>query len=95
MVAPSASSRQKRMRVKRASESPRYQREPTQDASTIGSPLPAHSPLWAEPKMILTAHLFGHTPRSFERYQRLLLDNLGRWVRGQALLNVVAKQLGY
>ena len=37
----------------------------------------------------------GNTPRSFERYQRLLLDNLRRFVRGETLLNVVDKRLGY
>ena len=32
---------------------------------------------------------------SFERYQRLLLANLLRFVRGETLLNVVDKRLGY
>nr|WP_246294684.1 D-2-hydroxyacid dehydrogenase [Schlegelella koreensis] len=62
---------------------------------TEPEPLPADSPLWREPNVIVTAHSSGQTPRSFERYQRLLLENLGRWVRGETLLNVVDKQLGY
>jgi phosphoglycerate dehydrogenase-like enzyme len=62
---------------------------------TEPEPLPSESPLWREPNVIVTAHSSGLTPRSFERYARLLLDNLGRWVRGEALLNVVDKRLGY
>ncbi len=62
---------------------------------TEPEPLPADSPLWREPGVIITAHSSGNTPRSYERYERLLLDNLGRWVRGEALLNVVDKRLGY
>lgn len=62
---------------------------------TEPEPLPPESPLWQEPGVIITAHSSGLTPRSYERYERLLLDNLGRWVRGEALLNVVDKRLGY
>ena len=62
---------------------------------TDPEPLPADSPLWAEPNVIVTAHSSGLTPRSYERYQALLLDNIGRFVRGEALLNVVDKRLGY
>ncbi len=62
---------------------------------TDPEPLPADSPLWAEPGVIVTAHSSGLTPRSYERYQALLLDNIGRFVRGQVLLNIVDKRLGY
>ena len=62
---------------------------------TEPEPLPSESPLWREPNVIVTAHTSGLTPRSFERYQSLLLDNLGRWVRGEPLRNVVDKALGY
>ena len=62
---------------------------------TEPEPLPADSPLWREPDVVITAHSSGNTPRSYERYERLLLDNLGRWVRGETLLNVVDKRLGY
>jgi phosphoglycerate dehydrogenase-like enzyme len=62
---------------------------------TEPEPLPADSPLWAEPDVVISAHSSGHTPRSFERYQRLLLENLQRFVRGETLQNVVDKRLGY
>ncbi|HEX2540262.1 MAG TPA: D-2-hydroxyacid dehydrogenase [Caldimonas sp.] len=62
---------------------------------TEPEPLPAESPLWTEPNVIVTAHSSGLTPHSFERYQALLLENLGRFVRGEPLLNVVDVQRGY
>jgi phosphoglycerate dehydrogenase-like enzyme len=62
---------------------------------TDPEPLPAESPLWREPNVIVTAHSAGQTPRSAERYHALLLDNLDRWVRGETLRNVVDKRLGY
>jgi len=62
---------------------------------TDPEPLPADSPLWHEPDVVITAHSSGNTPRSFDRYRALLLDNLGRWLRGEPLLNVVDLRLGY
>ena len=62
---------------------------------TEPEPLPADSPLWSEPGVIVTAHSSGLTPRSYERYQALLLDNIRRFQRGEPLLNVVDKRLGY
>ncbi|MEO8081476.1 MAG: D-2-hydroxyacid dehydrogenase [Caldimonas sp.] len=62
---------------------------------TDPEPLPAESPLWGEPGVIVTAHSSGLTPRSYERYEALLLDNLRRFDGGQALLNVVDKARGY
>ena len=44
---------------------------------------------------MVTAHTSGLTPRSFERYRTLLIDNLQRWARGDELLNVVDKRAGY
>lgn len=62
---------------------------------TEPEPLPADSPLWAEPNVLITAHSSGGTPRSFERYRALLLDNMRRFDRGEPLVNVVDKRLGY
>jgi len=53
------------------------------------------SVLWAEPNVLITAHSAGQTPHSFERYRALLLDNMRRYDRGEALVNVVDKRLGY
>jgi phosphoglycerate dehydrogenase-like enzyme len=62
---------------------------------TDPEPLPPESPLWLEPRVIVTAHSSGLTPRSYERYQALLLDNMRRFARGEELLNVVDKRRGY
>ena len=62
---------------------------------TDPEPLPADSALWVEPGVVVTAHSSGLTPRSYERYQALLLDNIGRFMRGEALQNVVDKRRGY
>ena len=62
---------------------------------TDPEPLPADSPLWQEPGVIITAHSSGLTPRSYERYQALLIENMRRFDRGEELLNVVDKRLGY
>lgn len=62
---------------------------------TDPEPLPAASPLWREPGVLITAHSSGLTPRSYERYEALLLENLRRFAQGQALLNVVDKARGY
>lgn len=55
-------------------------------------PLPAASPLWRmNDRVILTPHVAGYSPRIAERHLALLLDNVGRFVRGEALVNVVNK----
>ncbi len=58
-------------------------------------PLPASSPLWALPNVILTPHSAGATPRYFERAVELFADNLDRYLAGRRLRNVVDKELGY
>ena len=62
---------------------------------TEPEPLPADSPLWGEPNVVITAHSSGLTPRSFARYRDLLLDNMQRYARGEPLRNVVDIQRGY
>ncbi len=58
-------------------------------------PLPADSPLWALPNVILTPHIAGITPAYEERLIALFAENLRRYVAGQALLNVVDIHSGY
>ena len=62
---------------------------------TDPEPLPADSPLWVEPGVLITAHSSGLTPRSAERHTALLLENMLRYQRGEPLRNVVDKSLGY
>jgi phosphoglycerate dehydrogenase-like enzyme len=49
-------------------------------------PLPADSPLWAHPKVSVSAHCSGVTGAQDGRNCELFLDNLGRYLRGQPLL---------
>ena len=58
-------------------------------------PLPATSPYWALPNVIVTPHISGYTSRYFERTVELFRDNLRRFVAGEPLRNVVNKRLGY
>ena len=62
---------------------------------TEPEPLPADSPLWLEPNVVITAHSAGGTPKSDARWQSLLIDNLKRFATGQPLRNVVDLKLGY
>jgi phosphoglycerate dehydrogenase-like enzyme len=55
-------------------------------------PLPAGHPLWRMgERVILTPHVAGYSPRIAGRHLAVLLDNLGRFVRGEPLRNVVDK----
>ena len=51
-------------------------------------PLPADSPLWDMPTVTVTPHSAGATPLAADRAAAIFLENLGRWHRGDGLLNV-------
>jgi phosphoglycerate dehydrogenase-like enzyme len=54
-------------------------------------PLPAEHPLWRLENVIVTPHVAGFSPRIAERHLAVLLDNLRRFARGEALRHVVDK----
>lgn len=62
---------------------------------TEQEPLAADSPLWDAPNVILTPHLAGDSFQKERRVVEILRDNLLRFSRGEALLNVVDKRRGY
>lgn len=55
-------------------------------------PLPADSPLWDMPKVLVTAHDASTSDAYDPRINALFLDNLARWQRNEPLINEV-KQL--
>lgn len=50
-------------------------------------PLPAESPFWRHPRVTLTAHASGITEGQSARNDALFLENLRRYLAGQALLH--------
>jgi phosphoglycerate dehydrogenase-like enzyme len=58
-------------------------------------PLPPESPFWTAPNTIITPHNGASTAATRERGYRIFADNLRRYVAGEALANVIDKQLGY
>ncbi|WP_433226323.1 D-2-hydroxyacid dehydrogenase [Actinomadura formosensis] len=58
-------------------------------------PLPASSPLWEMPNVVVSPHMSGDVIGWRDELVRLFTDNLGRYVSGRPLRNVVDKRLGY
>lgn len=57
---------------------------------THEEPLPATSPLWAMPQVLITPHTAGETQRYEDRVIDILLENLERLWRGEtALMNAI------
>jgi phosphoglycerate dehydrogenase-like enzyme len=52
-------------------------------------PLPPESPLWDMPNVLITPHNSSAAAGNDERVLAIFLDNLGRWHRGEALVNEV------
>jgi phosphoglycerate dehydrogenase-like enzyme len=58
-------------------------------------PLPADHPLWDFPNVILTPHTAGYSPVIASRHLATLVENVGRFARGESLINVVDKSLWF
>jgi phosphoglycerate dehydrogenase-like enzyme len=58
-------------------------------------PLPADSPLWRAPNLIITPHVSADTPAALANYNLLLRENLRRYVAGEPMLSVVDIERGY
>lgn len=58
-------------------------------------PIPAESPLWDLPGVIITPHNAATTRETAERGRRIMIDNLARWAVGEPLRNVVDRDAGY
>lgn len=58
-------------------------------------PLPADSPLWGVENLIVTPHISGASRPHLRRAFELFRENFKRFVKGEPLLNLVDKELGY
>lgn len=58
-------------------------------------PLPADSPLWDAPNLLITPHTAALTEKLWQRHYALFAENLRRYLAAQPLLAVVDKQKGY
>ena len=58
-------------------------------------PLNEASPLWDLPNVLITPHTSGFREDYWEAAVELFAQNLGRYERGEPLLNLVDKSLGY
>ena len=58
-------------------------------------PLPADSPFYDEPNVIVTPHTSWSSGRVLDRSVELFCDNLRRFATGEPLLNVVDPSAGY
>lgn len=59
------------------------------------TPLPADSPFFDLPNVILTPHMSGVSQGYFERITDLFCENLRRYIAGEPLINLVDKAKGY
>jgi len=58
-------------------------------------PLPADSPLWTLPNVLLTPHVSATSRRFWRRQTDLIRANIRRFLAGEPLLNTVDKRAGY
>jgi phosphoglycerate dehydrogenase-like enzyme len=58
-------------------------------------PLPADSPLWEIPNLIITPHVGGQCATRADDITNFFCDNLARYLAGRPLRNLVDKRLGF
>jgi len=58
-------------------------------------PLPTDSPLYGLDNLLLSPHTADRVPGWLEAAVEVFVDNVGRWSRGEPLVNVVDKAAGY
>jgi phosphoglycerate dehydrogenase-like enzyme len=62
---------------------------------TDPEPLPKGHALWKFPNVVITPHISGGSDNLDDRQRSLLMDNLGRFAKGEALRNEVDKAEGF
>lgn len=58
-------------------------------------PLPADDPLWDAPNLFLTPHCSGQSTQTTAAATAIFKENLGRYISGMPLVNVVDKARGF
>jgi phosphoglycerate dehydrogenase-like enzyme len=61
----------------------------------VEEPLPADSPLWAMPQVIVSPHVSGDVEGWERAVVQVFTDNAARWVRGEPLVNLIDKRAGH
>lgn len=61
----------------------------------VTEPLPAESPLWELPGVVVSAHMSGDVEGWRDALARQFVDNARRWLDGEELQNLVDKERGY
>jgi len=61
----------------------------------VDEPLPAESPFWKLPNVIVTPHISGISPEYDERAMELFSENLRRYIAGKPLINLFHPSRGY
>jgi D-3-phosphoglycerate dehydrogenase len=62
---------------------------------TETEPLPVGDPLWTAPNLIVTPHSSAASPLTTDLVWKILDENVGRFVRGEPLMNLVEKRRGW
>jgi len=62
---------------------------------TETEPLPVGDPLWTAPNVMITPHTSAFSQLTWDLVWSILSENLGRFVRGEPLLNPVDKRKGW
>ncbi len=62
---------------------------------TATEPLPVGDPLWTAPNMVITPHTSAMSKLTMDLTWSILTENVGRFVRGEPLMNLVDKRRGW
>jgi D-3-phosphoglycerate dehydrogenase len=62
---------------------------------TATEPLPVGDPLWTAPNLVITPHTSASSQLTTELHWTILSENLGRFQRGEPLINLVDKRRGW
>ncbi len=58
-------------------------------------PLPPESPLWELENVIISPHASAMSPEMYEGRRQIFIENLRRYLSGEALLYICDKKAGY